>query len=355
VPVIRQLIRNNHQVIIAADGRPLDFLKEYFPELEFIRFAGLRITYPEGNDMVFKMAFQSPAILFGIYREHRRLKKIIRDYRIDAVISDNRFGMWSKKVYSVYITHQLMIKTPERMNWAEPLLHRAHQWIIRHYNECWIPDLPGERNLSGDLGHKYTLPSNANFIGILSRFNDENNIAIQEVQENKPELLFLLSGPEPPRTIFEDIILNQLKINPQPNVVILRGIPGKARQSSPLPGVISYDHLPDKEISRLIRNAGLIICRPGYSTIMDLVTVGSNAVLVPTPGQTEQEYLAGYLSANGQFIKMEQDGFSLGEALKVGRRLPEFIGLRNDPSLLEHAVSGLGNKIGLGEQADFAY
>lgn len=319
----------------------MEFLKAYFTELEFIRLPGFRVSYPEGKNMALKMACLSPAILLGIYKEHKRLKQIIRNYKIDAVISDNRFGMWSKKVFSVYITHQLMIKTPERMKWAEPLLHKAHQWIIRHYDECWVPDIPGEKNLSGDLGHKYPLPSNAHFTGILSRFNIENDKAGQEVKEKAPELLFLLSGPEPQRSIFEDTILNQLKANPQPNVVILRGLPGKAEQSSPFPGVTSYNHLPDEEISRLIRSAGIIICRPGYSTLMDLVMLGRNAVLVPTPGQTEQEYLAKHLSEDSFSIWIEQDSFTLNLAILAGKKLSKSIDFTNERSLLETSILDL--------------
>jgi predicted glycosyltransferase len=339
VPVIRQLMKNKYHVIIAADGRPFEFLKAYFPELESIRLPGFRVSYPEGKNMVMKMAWQSPAILYEIYRDHNRLQKIIRDNKIDCVISDNRFGMWSKTVYSVYITHQLMIKAPDRMKWAEHLLHRAHQWVIGHYDECWIPDIPGEKNLSGDLGHKFPLPTDGHFIGLLSRF--DNDIRENNVIPKGPELLFLLSGPEPQRSIFEKIILKELELHPQQNAIILKGIPGEPEQSSTLPGVVIYNHLPDRAISHLIRSARTIICRPGYSTLMDLVTLGRNAVLVPTPGQTEQEYLAGHLSANGMFIMMEQDGFSLSAAVEAGKDLPGFIGFTNDPSLLEHAVSGL--------------
>jgi UDP-N-acetylglucosamine:LPS N-acetylglucosamine transferase len=338
VPIIRQLIKNNHHVIIAADGRPFDFLKGYFPELEFIRIPGFRVKYPEGKNMLLKMICQSPSILFGIYKEHKRLKKIIRENRIEAVISDNRFGLWADSAYSVYMTHQLMIKAPKGMKWTEPLLHRAHQWIIHHYDECWVPDIPGEKNLSGDLGHRYALPSNAHFIGILSRFEGEQTKS--EIYANKegPELLVILSGPEPQRSIFEEIILNQLKANPQSNMVILRGLPGKAEQSSPLPGVISYNSLPDDEISGLIRYAGTIICRPGYSTIMDLVSLGRGAVLVPTPGQTEQEYLAGYLSAKGMFIRMEQDSFTLSLALAASKKLLKSLVFANESSLLEERI-----------------
>ena len=291
------------------------------------------------------MAFQSPFLLYGIFREHKRLKKIVRDYRIDAVISDNRFGTWSKKAYSVYLTHQLQIKAPERMKWAEPWLYKAHQWFISHYDECWVPDIPGRNNLSGDLGHQYPLPGNGHYIGFLSRFDNGNILPEPDDGYKGPELLIMLSGPEPQRTIFEDIILKELAAHPQQNVVILRGLPGAPDQSSPLPGTVSYNHLPDKEISRLISHAGVIICRPGYSTIMDLVALGRNAILVPTPGQTEQEYLAGHLSADGLFISLEQETFSLNTAIKAGKKLSGLINFRNDPSLLEDAVSGLCNKM----------
>ena len=337
VPVIRQLTRDNYQVIIAADGRPLDFLKEYFPDLEFIRLPGFRVSYPRGKSMVVKMAVQSPSFLLGIIREHRHLKKIIREYRIDSVISDNRFGLWSKKVYSVYLTHQLMIKAPERMKWAEPVLYKAHQWIIKHYDECWVPDIPGVKNLSGDLSHKYPLPLNGHYIGLLSRFDDKPSTP----GSSGPDLLILLSGPEPQRSIFEGIILQELEANPQLNTVILRGLPGKPDQSFPLPGVICYNHLPDEEISQLIRNAGMIICRPGYSTIMDLVTLGRNAILVPTPGQTEQVYLAGHLSKDGLFNWLKQDSFTLNLALVSGKKLSKSIDFTNERSLLEIRILDL--------------
>jgi len=291
------------------------------------------------------MAVQSPAILFGIYREHLQLKKIIREYQVDAVISDNRFGMWSGKAYSVYMTHQLMIKAPENMKWAEPCLFKAHQWLIRHYDECWVPDFPGGKNLSGDLSHQHPIPKSGHFIGILSRFENPERAAGTVAGKEGPDLLIMISGPEPQRTIFETLILNELASFPLQNVVILQGLPGVLKQSSPLPGVRLFNHLPDGEISRLIGNAGKIICRPGYSTIMDLVALGRNAILVPTPGQTEQEYLARHLSSDGLFIRMEQDGFKLGLALQADKKLPESIDFQNDHSLLEARINALNNRL----------
>ncbi len=344
VPVIRHLLDQKHEVIIAADGRPLDFLKEYFPELEFVRLPGFRVSYPPGNKMMLKMFLQSPFIFINIFKEYSRLKKIIRKFDIDVVISDNRFGLWSKNVYSVYMTHQVMIKAPDNMKWSEPILHRFHGWFIRHYDECWIPDLPGDMNLSGDLGHKYPLPINGHFTGILSRFEESADPPEPNDPDAAPDLLIMLSGPEPQRSVLEKLILKELDIHRGLHAVILQGLPGKIIKHSPLPGVIIFNHLPDRDISRLIRQSGTIICRPGYSTIMDLVTIGRSAILIPTPGQTEQEYLAGYLSANGSFGRMDQAGFDLGLALQAGRQLHETLIIRNDRSLLAARIKALHKK-----------
>jgi predicted glycosyltransferase len=337
VPIISQLQQNNFNVIIAADGRPFDFLHDRFPDLEIIIFKGFRIRYSSGRNMILSMILQSPLIFLNIFLEHNKLKKIIREKKPDVVISDNRFGLWSRKVYSIYMTHQVMIKAPERWQWAEPLLHKLHSSFIRKYDECWIPDLPGDPNLSGDLSHKYPLPKNASYIGILSRFSKNCQLPTSPGLPfpssplplfPSPDLLVLLSGPEPQRSIFEKIVMEELDRHRGLHAVVLQGLPGEHRESFPIPGVAVFNHLPDTEIEKLIRNAGIIVCRPGYSTLMDLVALGRNAILVPTPGQTEQEYLAERLSGSGQFFAMEQDRFDLGLALEEGLRLKEPTGFQ---------------------------
>jgi len=287
------------------------------------------------------MMLQSPAIMFNIYKEHQLLKRLIRDHKVDVVISDNRFGLWSRKAYSVYITHQLMIKAPEKMRWAEPLLYRVHGWFINHYDECWIPDYAGEKNLSGDLSHQYPFPQNGHYIGILSRFENFTGPVKPAEQKKAPDLLIMLSGPEPQRTILENVILKKLVQHQHLNVVILQGLPGKFQKHSPLPGVTIFNHLPDAEIIGLINHSGVIICRPGYSTIMDLVTLGRNAVLVPTPGQTEQEYLARHLSTDRSFYIITQDKFNLSLALQAGLQLSVHKDFRNDLFLLAARITGL--------------
>jgi len=318
VPVIRHLLEIGQEVVLAADGRSFDFLSSHFPALEIIRFPGIKISYPKGNRMALKMMAQFPGILVQVIKEHRRLKKVVKEHKIDIVISDNRFGLFTHSARTVYITHQVMIKAPKYLNWVEPLLHRAHRWIIEKYDHCWVPDLPGESNLSGDLGHKYPLPGNAKFAGLLSRFTDHRPPTADRrppTEDRRPPtapyLLALLSGPEPQRNLLEAEIIRQAGVYSISNLVILQGLPGEIKDETLDNGVRLISHLPDDELKEFMLKSDVIICRSGYSTLMDLAALGKTAVLVPTPGQTEQEYLADYLSGKGLFDCMRQDALDL--------------------------------------------
>lgn len=347
VPVIRLLRQNNHHVIFAGDGKPLAFLREYFPDLEFIRFPGAKVSYPAGKNMTGKMVLQTPSLIYNLVREHKKLGRILVDHRIDAVISDNRFGLWSEKIYSVYLTHQVMIKAPSGLKWAEPLLYRMHKWIIGHYDECWIPDLPGDVNLSGDLSHKYPVPANGSFTGLLSRFEQPVEGIAKGLNENTPELLVMLSGPEPQRSILEKLVLDQWRESSGITAVVLRGLPGSSEELESYPGLKILNHVSDEEITCLVRSAKVILCRPGYSTLMDLAVLGKSAVLVPTPGQTEQEYLAAHLAARGAFRSVSQENFSLRQVLAGFQQTLPARGPANDPSLLRSVIGRLQERINM--------
>ena len=338
VPLIRELQKQQARIIIGASGRSSDFLSYYFPEIELINVPGHEIKYPSSGRMVWKMASQLPGFLSNIRQEQRLLEQIIKKYKIDAVISDNRFGMWSKEVYSVYVTHQLRIKAPEGWNFAEGILSALHMQYIRNYNECWIPDYPGGENLSGDLGHPPKLSPNFHYIGPLSRFS-LNGEEIKRSDEEEPSgMLILLSGPEPQRSIFEGLVLKELANHREMKVTILRGLPGNQDKISPMPHVTMYSHLPDNEMKSQIRAAKVIICRPGYSTLMDLAALGKGAILVPTPGQTEQEYLARYHAEGKSYISMRQSEFSLAKAIEAGNGLMLQSYSINPEKLLEERI-----------------
>ena len=209
--------------------------------------------------------------------------------------------------------------------------------MVKQFHRCWVPDLPGDDtltdgdtltdddnltcgdSLTGDLAHKYTLPANVIFIGLLSRFTPGSG-QIDPLPEtgsplNKPDLLILISGPEPQRTRLEKIILEQageIKMK----TVILQGLPGESASRKVGGNIMIFTHLDSGKIKSLLENSRYIICRGGYTGIMDLVTLGKPALIIPTPGQTEQEYLASCLPRKGLVLAMEQKNLDLSKAIK---------------------------------------
>lgn len=307
IPVIYDLLAHHYAVMIAADGDAFALLKKEFPELPFIRFPSFAISYTKGKSLVWKMMCSIPEILRGIFDEHKKLSEIIHKERIDIVISDNRFGLWNSSVVSIFITHQLMIKMPKGLRWFEPILHGINRWFIKKYDECWIPDNAGSNNFSGDLSHKYSLPAHARFIGILSRFR---NFEPPEIDVKRYSLVFVLSGPEPQRTILERLCISFAQ-KMQHKSLIIRGKPdSKEKPPTKISCVDFVNHLPDEMLGSYLQKAQIIICRSGYSTIMDLAALNQTAILIPTPGQTEQEYLAEYHRQKKRFYCLSQKTFA---------------------------------------------
>lgn len=232
------------------------------------------------------MLFQVPKILFSIYREHKELKKIIAEEAIETVISDNRYGLWNKKIHSIFITHQINIQSPI----FEKMLFKINRWFICKYDECWVPDYEDENNLSGDLSHpkneyyKKNFPDNIKYIGPQSRFSKGNPEG-----EKIYECVGIVSGPEPQRTFFFEKLKNEFaKIKGK--TLLISGQPESTIQIRD--GELNIvNHLNDVEFVKALYSSKKIICRSGYSSIMDLHVLGLKAEFVATPGQTEQEYL----------------------------------------------------------------
>ncbi|MBN1251383.1 MAG: hypothetical protein JXA16_04565 [Bacteroidales bacterium] len=312
VSLINDLLSNNCKVIIGADNAPLFFLRKEFPELDYIKIPSVKIKYPEKASMFLQMFFLAPKIIFGIAKEHFSLKKILKTNKIDLVISDNRFGLWNKNVETVFITHQLRILMPENLKFLETFVFKINMFFIKKYNHCFIPDFEGESNLSGKLSHNLKLPLNAKFIGILSRFKIDKKSEISENQ--KFEILAIISGPEPQRTIFENILISQIK-KTNYKALIVRGKP-LSNPKENIENIVFENHLSSEELQNLIVQTPVIISRSGYSTIMDLVSLNKKAILVPTPKQTEQEYLSEYLKSKNIFYTVSQKDFDLEKVIK---------------------------------------
>jgi Glycosyltransferase family 28 C-terminal domain len=339
IPVANRLRQMNHNVLIASGEDHLSLFREELPDLTFIPFPGFKPGYSRYLPQYLTLLFKTPMLLFHILKEHYRLKGIIDEYAIDIVISDNRFGLWNKNVRTAYVTHMPRIPFPKPFQFLEFLGVALHRFIIKKYSFCFIPDLPGEMNLSGRLSHGTKLPENARYIGILSRFAEPGKIA-SGIYETFKHNTVILSGPEPQKTIFREKILRLLR-DEKTATLFLEGKPGKGNTIVRSANFAFTSHLPAPEMKLMIATSEKIITRAGYSTIMELVSLNKSALLVPTPGQTEQEYLAAYLSSKHWFSSCRQG--NLKEMIpnnQASEELPQKINDQS-PELLDKALREL--------------
>lgn len=320
IPLIRALLNKGYKIIVGAEGLQANLLRTEFPEITILPLSGYKVRYSKTRvGFLFKLLIQIPRILGVIRKEHKWLSEMIEKHRIDLVISDNRFGLYSDKVPCVFITHQLTIKAP--MHWIENWLQQFNYSFINRFTCCWVPDMQSENNASGILSHPKILPKiPVHYLGLLSRFEQKNT-------EKKYDLCFLLSGPEPQRTMLEDKICSSLsKING--NILIVLGKPGSKNTRTVPEHVEVFDHLSTEPLQKAIQESEYIICRGGYTSLMELFSLHKKMLLIPTPGQTEQEYLAERLSAFGVCITVSQSELDLPNDIAVLRdfkfKLPSY-------------------------------
>lgn len=319
IPLIQQLQTEGAEVIIAADLAPLKVLRDTFPELEWVSFPGLEIRYPKSGNMALYIASLLPALWKMALQEHAQIEAWVKSLHLDGILSDNRYGAYSHHVPSVFMTHQLFIKGSEFMQWTEPLIRMLNRHMIQKFDACWVPDYAGENNLSGDLSHGKALPlPETHYLGPLSRFT---SVGADIPNPESDEILVLLSGPEPQRSMLEEKIRQQIR-NSDLKALIVRGKPGAA-EIPDTENIRSVSHMNTHDLAHAIRNARHIICRAGYSTLMDLYALGRSALIIPTPGQTEQEYLGRRCHAQGLHVHMKQEELQLERGIQALAQIPK--------------------------------
>jgi uncharacterized protein (TIGR00661 family) len=304
IPIINALIDTDFEPIIASDGVALALLKKEFPELTCLDLPGYNIKYSKkGYLLKLKLLKDSPKVIKAIKAERRATKQIVETYKIDGIISDNRLGVHSKLVPSVFMTHQLQVLSGST-TW---LSTKMHQNIIKRFDVCWIPDAVGSPNLSGKLSHVRLPDITVKYIGPLSRFRKLDC-------EIRYDIMVLLSGPEPQRGILEEKLLTEFQ-NYDGRVLFVKGVVENERQVEQNGEMIIYNYLSGIDLEKALNESDLIVSRSGYTTIMDLAKLGKKAFFIPTPGQFEQEYLADLLKEHNFVPYCKQNEFNL-EKLK---------------------------------------
>ncbi len=309
IPLIRMFLLQGKEVLVASSGPALVLLRDEFPALEYIELPAYDIHYKH-DSMALNMVIQLPKMRSVIMQESQAVQRIIEEHKLDLIISDNRYGIHHPNVPSVFIGHQLAIQMPKSMKPFGKLTLKWHTRMLEPFDQIWVPDFAGQPNLSGALSHNVDVKKEVVFIGPLSRFDG------QRKGDNSISLLVILSGQEPQRTELENIVLSQITDDLQ-SVVLVRGLPNQSdRLNVEQQNLKVYNHLAAQELERLIASAETIVCRSGYSSIMDMAAMGKRILIIPTPGQTEQEYLAKYLSGQGLAVSVLQNELELKNNLQ---------------------------------------
>lgn len=302
IPLIGHCIEKGHNVSIAGNSACETFVKQYFPTVHFIHLKGYDISYSKKAFFFpIKIFFQIPKIISRIYHEYRCLQKWYKSESYDIVISDNRYGLYHSNTFNIILTHQLHISVPQSKLLSRFVLY-LNKKLLSHFHQVWVPDIQNDYNnsIAGKLSQKIDSLPNIQYIGILSRFTNYN-IVVKHYQ-----VVILLSGPEPQRSILEENLLNFFATVSYPILFIRGKINNKSK--TVYPQHIHIENFLDKDaLASALVGAHTIICRSGYSTLMDLLALEKKAIIIPTPGQSEQEYLANSMHEKKWFFKATQD------------------------------------------------
>ena len=331
IPIIRRLLELNAVPVIGADGGPLALLTKEFPELEYVRIPGVGIRYGAGRSQLWSMVRQFPALLRGVRMEQAQFERIRRQLRIDAVISDQRSGIRSAALPSVIITHQIFPFTPL----AQGALRKLNLRHIARFDRCWIMDGPDAPGLAGELSHGTAIPTNARYIGMQSRVRPDGT-----APDRHYRIVAVISGPEPQRTLLEQLLTDRLQHIPGDHLLV-QGLP-TAAGSQQFGNLTKVPHLAARELEAQMADSEFIISRSGYTTLMDLSALGRTALLIPTPGQTEQEYLGELHGRTGRFVVQRQQDLDINAALRDLSRIRVTPSPR-DQALLDAALKDLAD------------
>lgn len=350
VPVIREFLKADCRVVVAASGPGAALIKREIDlpgSIEFVPFPGFSVSY-SGSLLFLRLMLQVPSFLLHIYREKKFLRQLVSRFSPNLIISDNRYGLVHETVPSVIITHQLRPALPSFLKIFELPLSFVIRRMVRAFDECWIPDYK-DCPAAGNLVYGWQKLPAVYFTGWLSRFSCGSSDPKKTAgPASRYRVMYLLSGVEPQRSMLEEKIIRSRFPDGQPSLLV-RGLPDGTVPAGEERGLEIVPFLDSKAIREAVAESELIVCRSGYSSVTDLLALGRRAVLVPTPGQTEQEYLGRWLAGKGWFDVVRQKDF---DVLKLYDAGPSVYGGSSGPpepgarlNLLAARVNGILQKI----------
>jgi uncharacterized protein (TIGR00661 family) len=318
LPIIRHLLDRGHEVTVAACGRAFSLLQRELPQCEFVKLDDYPSPYSAGRYFVPKFLAMAPLMLWAIEMESLHVRKILRHKKFDMILSDNRFRVRSRHIPSFVIAHQLRFMTPPAVHYMDFVTEFFNYLYLSPFDRIIVPDVADETtNLAGRLAHQMHWLKNSKkvyYAGIISSVTKRT--VAQDI-----DLFISISGPEPQRSQLEKIILDRVGDLKAGRIVITLGKP-EVKETRQLSDRITVHGFLDRDgQGEMMNRAQLVVCRSGYTTVMELAELGKKALFIPTPGQTEQEYLGRYYAERGYFHSVSQYDLDLERDIEKARQL----------------------------------
>ena len=314
LPVIRKLIKENHELTIISNGRSLELLRNELGEnIKYIDIPDYPMLLSENSrQFMAKSVIYWPTFIGGLHKGFSQLKKILEKQKYDRIISDARYDIYSRRIPSFFISHQIRIMNPLRIKMFENGSELFNLFFFKRFCGILVPDYK-EDSLSGDLSHnlKKIDENKLHYVGVLSDFK-------KRTMKKDIDYLISISGPEPQRTMFEETLLSQIDDLTGKVVLTL----GKTEQKDKFEkkDIETHSFLSKEKREEYLNRAKLVVSRSGYSTILDLAVVGTKALMTPTPGQIEQEYLSQYHNKMKTFYSVNPDDLNLGQDVEIAKK-----------------------------------
>jgi len=314
LPLMRRIIKERHQLTVIGKGRSLQFLKkELKSNCSYREIADYSLAYSERNFSVAKFVTRLPIYISEIVQEHSKIERLVKSHPCDRIISDSRFGVYERGIPSFFIFHQLRFIAPKRVKFFEMFTEGFNYLFKDNFDKFLIPDTK-EDSLSGDLSHNllYFKQSKIEYLGPLGDL--EKKDLFSDI-----DYFISLSGPEPQRSVLEKKIMDQIS-SLKGRIVVTLGKPEEEKTEYFSDNIQIFSCLNRKKQEEMMNRAKLIITRSGYTTLMELAFLGKKALFIPTPGQTEQIYLADYHMNKKNFYSVSQNKLNLVKDVEKAKK-----------------------------------
>lgn len=334
VPVIKWFNDAGWEVHLAGNGLSLQFLEQEFPGLASYTLPGIEINYKTIFPLPIHLARQWRSMKRAIQLEHEAIAALVQSIKPRLIISDNRYGCHSDEVFSVLVSHQIQLPIKYLRGLLSPISARWINARLKNFDHILIPDFEDEdQRLSGKLSDIRNISNPVSFTGPLSRFSaaDNNPQALK-----KYKYCAILSGPEPSRSVLEKKLFSILNKLNESSVIIGGNLRGATNNT--FGNVTLFDYLKSDELLNTINNSEYLIARGGYSTIMDFYCLGRQALLVPTRGQWEQEYLANHLKHHPLFCFNKQPKLEVQHGIRQLTESSSQITMKNTTEMMSGSL-----------------